>query len=295
MLENIQKRATALLSVIVVSVIVVGCGGSSNGSSAKELLVITEENSEEVLATVGDAFSEGVNFEDDTNPLGTQFRVNPSIVKSTQKLALKSISSATNLKTLAESGSYQCSGGGDVSYSGTEFSGTITYNNCQEYDATLNGTVSFNYSNETTGNMTFTNFSITDSNGNESVWTSLVYAFTNTTMSLVMSGYSMYDVEKVEFENYDFTLTYVNDETISLSLSGMIKTDCLGSWIEIQTNEAIQSKLNENCPSSGQVVVEGGSSSITIDFNADGSLDVSGSVSEHYDSCDALDSGICAI
>ena len=51
----------------------------------------------------------------------------------------------------------------------------------------------------------------------------------------------------------------------------------------------------DHCPSSGQLVIDGNDSSITLDFNADGSVDVSGSVTDHYISCDDLDTGICII
>lgn len=301
---NVKKGVAILFGMALLSFSVTGCGGGSSDTIATdtaqvgtELVVITEENSEQVLSSAFEALGGGFDFQDGPSFIGIASAQNNSIVKSTQTSALKEVfSSARDLKTLAESASIECSEGGSISYSGTETSGTATYNNCQEYGTTINGTMSVTINaNYTSGSMTFTNFSITDQDGSTLVWDSVDYTFSDTTMSVSMSGYSIYGGERVEFDNYEFALTFDSSDNMSLTVSGMIKTDCLGAWIEIRTTEAIQFNTFDSCPSAGQIVIEGGSSSLTVNFNADGSIDVSGSVSAHYDNCTALDADVCTL
>lgn len=301
--KNVKKGFAVLFGMAVLGFSVTGCGGggsedtSTTAPTGTDLVVITEENSEQVISTAFDALGEGLDFQDGPSFIGIVTAQNPSMVKSTQTPALKKVfSSAKDLKTLAESGSIECTEGGSISYSGSELSGTATYNNCQEYSTTINGTMSITSNTDyTSGTITFTNFSITNQDGSTLVWNSVVYTFSDTTMSVSMSGYSLYGEERVEFNNYEFALTFDSSDTMSLTVSGMIKTDCLGAWIEIRTTEAIQFNAFDTCPSAGQVMIDGGSSSLTVDFNADGSVDVSGSVSEHYDNCTALDTDVCTL
>lgn len=299
--KSVKNGLAILLGMAVLSFGITGCGGGSSdtttASAGTELVVITEENSEQVLSTAFDALSGGFDFEDGPSFIGIASAQNPSIVKSTQTTALKEVfASSKSLKTLAESGSVECSEGGSISYSGTETSGTVTYSNCQELGTTINGTMSITVNADaTSGSMTFTNFSITDPEGSTLVWDSVIYTFTDTTMSVSMSGYSVYAGERIDFDNYEFALTFDSSDTMSLTVSGLIKTDCLGAWIEIRTTEAIQLNVFDDCPSAGQVVIGGGSSSLTVDFNPDSSVDVSGSVSAHYDNCSALDTNVCTL
>jgi len=295
---NIKKGIAILFGMALLGFSLTGCGGGSSDTSATELVVITEENSEEVLSAAFDTIGEALDFKDGGSFTGIDSTQNPSMVKSTQMPALKEVfSSAKDLKTLAENTSVECSEGGSISYSGTEKSGDVTYNNCRESGTTINGTISIIINADgTSGTMTFTNFSFTDPlNRNSLVWDSLVYTFSDTTVSVIMSGYAVNAGERTEFDNYEFDLTLDSSDNISLTISGMVKTDCLGAWIEIRTTEAIQLSYLDSCPSAGQVVIEGSSSSLTVDFNADGSVDVSGSASDHYDNCTQLDTIVCAI
>lgn len=300
--KNVKNGLAVLFGMAVFSFSVTGCGGGSGDTSAAtpvgtELVVITEKNSEQVLSTAFDALGEGLDFQDGPSFIGISAAQSPSMVKNTQTLALKEVfSSSKNLAILAESGSVECSEGGSISYSGSEASGTITFNNCQESGTTINGTMSTTLNEDTaSGKMIFTNFSVRDQEGGILVWDSAIYTFTKTTMSVSMSGYSMYAGERVEFDNYEFALTFDGNDTMSFTVSGMVKTDCLGAWIEIRTTKAIQFNTFDSCPSAGQIIIEGGSSSLTVDFNADGSVDISGSVSTHYDNCTALDTDVCTL
>jgi len=82
---------------------------------------------------------------------------------------------------------------------------------------------------------------------------------------------------------------------ISFSVNGFIKTDCLGAWIEIKTIENIQINNVDPCPTAGKIVINGNASSITVDFNFDGSVNVSGSVTDYYGSCLSLPGDTCSI
>ena len=130
---------------------------------------------------------------------------------------------------------------------------------------------------------------------------SLKYSFTLNgeyeidTMSITMDGYTSIFGERTDYQNYTFTMSMDSLSVINFSINGFIKTDCLGAWIEIRTTEDIQINDIDPCPTTGQIIIGGNASSITIDFNSDGRVDVSGSVTDSYASCGDIPTGTCSL
>ncbi len=307
-LRDVKKGITILLGIVVLSFSVTGCGGGSSSDDGtadapveSKLVTITEENSEQVIDAVFGSMDIGDGFEN--GPLFKSVATVQSVpmLKSTEIPALtKVLSFSRSLNTVAESGTVECSGGGSYSYNGSATSATFTFNSCTESGITMDGALVVTANDEgTSGTLTYTDFSFTQDENNKIVYTSVTGTFSFNDnydvvdMSITINGYVVALGERTDFENYRLTLAMDNNDNMSITVHGSIRSDCLDGWVEITTNEAIVGSAYDSCPSSGQIVIGGNTSSLTINFNADGSVDVSGSVTKHYESCDDLDSGAC--
>jgi len=211
------------------------------------------------------------------------------------------LSTSKSLNSIAESGTIECSESGSFAYDGSETSATFTFNNCTESGITMNGTLSMTMNNDgTSGTLTYTNFSIIQDENNKVVYTSATAAFSFDSsyelinMTITINAYQVISGERTDFDNYRLTFVADSNYNVALTVNGSIRSDCLGGWVEITTNEAIQGNAYDDCPSAGQIVISGNASSLTVTFNADGSVDVSGAVTDHYDSCNDLDTGACS-
>jgi hypothetical protein len=298
-LKDIQKGIAVLCSMAVLGFSVTGCGGgSSDGSSVslleKEGVVIDTSNSEDVVNTVFNVIDAGSN---PTVPMAKSVG-ETSVPKSvlTQPATLKKIESSVLVRNEAVAGEVMyCTDGGSITPTDTG----MIFSNCNESGMIMDGTVTVSGS-ETAPTMTLSNFTMTLDN--ETVfYESLSYSFTSnanyeiTSMSITMDGYTTIFGERTEYQNYTFTMNMNDLNLISFSVNGFIKTDCLGGWIEIKTTQNIQINDIAYCPTAGQVVINGNASSITVDFNADGSVDLSGSVNDHYNSCSSIPGDTCSI
>ncbi len=310
--KSIKKGIAILFGIAILSFSVTGCGGGGGDDSApqgsseiaeSERVAITEENSEKITTATLDAIGEGFDLQNGPSFKSTASAINAPMLKIIEQPTFKKVlSSAQNLKTIAESGSYQCSEGGNISYNGSETSGTITYNNCQEAGSTINGTMSVSANSDgTSGTMTLTNFSMTSDGETIISLESMAYTYQFnanyelSNISITMNGYATSFGERTDFNNYKFGLTIDNNYNMTFTIDGFIKTACLGAWIEITTTEDIQISYADSCPTAGKITVGGNGSSLTIDFNANQSADVSinGGTPQHYSSCSELDVGTC--
>jgi hypothetical protein len=305
-LRDVRKRIAVLFSIVVLSFGVTGCGGGSSGDSTStvpesNLIVITEENSEKVIETVFGSMDIRDGFENVPLLKSVASAESAPMIKSIEAPTFKTVlSTSRNLNTIAVSGTEQCSEGGTYSYNGNETSGTITFNNCIESGITINGSMSITSNNEgTSGTITFTNLSLIQDENNKIVYTSVTATFNlndnydTVDMSMTINGYVVVSGERTDFDNYKLTLAMDSNYNTSITINGSVKSDCISGWVEIRTNEAMLWNAYDDCPSAGQIVIGGNASSLTIDFNVDGSVDVSGSVSDHYNSCNDLDTGVC--
>lgn len=298
-----QLKMFLLASMVIVFN---ACGGGSSSSDDSSVIpddgyvIITEDNSKQVLSAVVSSINISDAFEDGPIPvINTTSVKSISIAKSMTIPASKVLSSSSNLKTLAVSGTEQCSEGGSFSYDGTETSGTIIFSDCQESGVIMDGTISFTSNLDGTSmTMTFTNLSIILDENNRLFYASAsasislnAYAEIGN-MSIVVTGYSIVNGERTDLDNYKLTLKIDSSSTLMITLDGLIKSDCIGGWVEVKTTEPIQ-MIGDLCPSIGQLIITGNASSLTVDFNSDGSVDVSGSASDHYNSCEDIDTEVC--
>jgi hypothetical protein len=307
-LRDVRKGIAVLFSMAVLSFSVTGCGGGSSSDAGADapveskLVTITEENSEQVIDAVFGSMDIGDGFENVPSFKSVASVQSVPMLKSTEIPALKKVlSSSRNLNTVAESGTVECSGGGSYSYNGSKTSATFTFNSCTESGITMDGTLALTTNNEgTSGTLTYTNFSITQDENNKVVYSSATATFSFNDnydvvdMSITINGYVVASGERTDFDNYRLILAMDNNYNMSITINGSIKSDCIGGWVEITTNEAMVGNAYDDCPSAGQIVISGNASSLTVTFNADGSVDVSGAVTNHYDSCNDLDTGACS-
>ena len=304
-LRDVRKGIAVLFSIVVLSFGITGCGGGSSSSDdgapvESKLVTITEENSEQVIEAVFGSMDIGDGFQNVPSFKSVDTTQSAPMLKSIEIPALKKVlSTSKSLNTIAESRT--CSESGSVSYDGSETSATVTFNNCTESGITMNGTLAFTTNNEgTSGTLTYTNFSITQDENNKVVYSSATATFNlneigyTVDMSMTINGYVVASGERTDFDNYRLTLAMDSNYNMSITINGSIKSDCIGGWVEITTNEAMVGNAYDDCPSAGQIVISGNASGLTVTFNANGSVDVSGTVTNHYDSCNDLDTGACS-
>jgi len=324
-------RKMILGSLVVGSVIAfTACGGGggttdAGGIADADKVAITEANLPNVFDAVGGAFSQSGDF-----PHFDEI-INPD---STTKTAKKSPQIQKIVKTIQDMGvaaTQQCDDGGSVTLDGDQTKGTLTFTNCKKsgsygptfgYEETMNGKVAYEMS-ETSAHYTLTNFISSgnesymgESNATESHTWEDNYINADIKASESQTEYSAqisltanfkYDDVTAEFSGYTSTFKYtIADNKTEASVDGFIKTNCMNGWIEIDTTTPIVEVENytnyeeDSCPTQGVVTVKGqGGSSTTMTFNSDGSIDFTGAVTKHLDSCNEMDSedgeGACSL
>ncbi len=282
------KFTTALLTGSAL-LLFTACGGGSGGDAgtpAKTMVSITDENADDVISASVLSVKGITDIGDILLGDGSA-----NIAKSTSHLNTLGNIAAANLEpgTLAESGTESCSGGGSVSYDGNENTGgTVTFNQCVESGTTINGTMvlSINGADTTTN---FTNFSVKAYDAEVFYSSATVNLNTDTyDMSVTVTGYAVDDGSRYDFENYSLTKT-----GNSYTFAGFVKTDCMGGWIEIKTNQALV--MYDSCPTAGDIVAIGNNSELRMVFNSDMSVDVSvnGEAYDTYPNCDDLPEEVC--
>lgn len=298
-LRDVKKGISVLFSIVALSFSITGCGGGGGSSSVADNtplesqdVVIDVSNSEQVLSTVFSVIEVGAN---PTLPLAKsvgQTSVSPTVLA--RPAALKQIQSATLVRSEAVVGEpISCTDGGFITSTDTG----MIFSDCNEGGIIMDGTVTVT-GNETAATMTLSNFTMT-LDSEIIFYESLTYSFTLnsayeiSSMSITMNGYTSIFGERTDYLNYTLTMSMDNLSAITFSVNGFVKTDCLGGWIEIRTTENIQINDIDPCPTAGQIVIGGNASSITIDFNSDGSVNVSGSVTDYYSSCLSLPGDTC--
>ncbi len=299
LLSNLKKKVSLLLFVMSVSVFTVGCGSSSGGDggtsvSTQPTVTITTENADKVISGTLQSISGA--FELGSGGIPYTGTISNNIAKSASKLNKLSNIAAATLEpgTLAESGTESCSGGGSVSYNGNESTGgTVTFSQCVESGITIDGTMILTISGADT-TTELSNFSLKGSYADAAYTysfeayyqTAIVHLNTNTyDMDLTATGYAVENADRFDFENYSMTKTG-NQYTFN----GLVKTDCMGGWIELKTTKALVMDNSYDCPTAGEIISIGDNSEIRFVFNTDTSVDVTvnGAAYKSYSSCDEL-------
>lgn len=282
-----MKKSFLWLLIGFVSFVMIGCGGSSSSSDVSvappsKLITISDQNADAVLAASVQSVPGTMMFQEIFAGSSSS-----TVAKSTSDLKMVAKIASTDLSSvvIAESGTETCSGGGSLSYDGNEVTGgTVIYNECVEYGMTIDGKaiLTIDGSNLTVeiigfkiqldDILAFYENAIINLNENS-------YDF-----SATMTGYAVDGSYRFEFENYSMTKT-----GNSYTINGLVKTDCMGGWIEIKTIQALELP-DDGCPTAGEIVAIGNDSELRTVFNADQSVDVSlnGQSYASYSSCDEL-------
>ena len=299
--NSLKSRWAMLLGVALVSFTVIGCGSSGddtpddgapggNPPVVEDKVVITEENRDQVVSSpiwmVERAFAAGGIYFSGKDP-----SVNTAVMKSVAN-------------TIAARETEECGVDGSKTVDfDAESTMTTVYENCQEYEggSIIHGTKTWRSSgNDITE--TFTDYHEKPTN-DYSVEISFESATLKTTVddefnplsgSSEINGYIKESGIQTDLENYQFVFKK-DGNSLTFSMDGRIKsTPCLDKWIEVETVTDVKMEVinyQASCPTVGGVKVLGGNdTSLTMNFNADGSVDVSinGGSTEHYDSCDDL-------
>jgi len=305
-LKHTKKRMVVLFGTTLLGLGLTACGGGSSSSDVSltpppaesEKVTIDASNQDEVIAAAVQAIGASK-----INVPMFKSSSSSSISPSGRQPIYKKILSATpTLKTLAASGSAACPDGGSISTSGTQTSGSATYNNCQIQDVIINGSVKFT-DNGQSGSIAYTNFTMSGQDDMNMAFDSLTYTYQMdsnyeiTSMSMAINGAVTYYNQTNYYNNYKFNLNTDNNGNTIYALNGFIKTPCLDAWIEVTTMQDVIITSSGNCPTSGEISIGGNNSSMTVTFNPNSSVDVSinGNAPQTYDSCENLDTGICSL
>jgi len=281
-----NKKALTVFAAMIAGSLIAGCGGGDSTSSASAIsnlpqAKIDSNNQKQATAALFDSI-------DVTTP---QL---PSISTDTGGLAkistplFKAVPGQEPLKSISAGDSYSCSEGGSISSSYADGVSTITYDNCQEAGTTINGQVKMSY-NESTGVITYamSEYSII-SKGINYTTPATTYTISSDTISYTATGEATIDGQSVAFNNYSYTLSRV-DNKVNISIDGSIKTACLGNWVTVKTNEVMQLS-DTDCPTAGDLEVQGENSKLRVKFASDKSVDVylNDALVGEYSNCNEL-------
>jgi len=313
-LKDIKKGLTVLSSIVVLGFGITACGGGGSTSVANnsstpaiadtDKISISPSNSTQVTTAAVDAIGGGFAFKNGV-AVAKSSKLNSTLLETSSQTAFKkSMQFAQTFKALSVTNSQACPDGGSIDITGDVNSGTATYNQCQYGTGIINGSVSLSGNADgRSGTVTYNNFSLSENGEIAVFFESTAYTYQYDTnynlqsMSITMNGYAITLGERTDFKDYTFKLTNDASQNVTFTISGFVKTACLGAWIEVVTNEDIQITQSASCPHAGKLTIGGNASNLVITFNADLSSDVSinGATPEHYPNCNDLDTGICAL
>ena len=272
-LRNIKKSAFLALGIGVVGLMMVGCGGTNGasdigtvpGPGAGEKVTITAANADKVLAsTVGGVGKIAALIEDLVDKLPNISKTNTDYAVATSG---KSVSASDKFAlTLV---SRDCADGGSISVNSLSTTGgSVTFNSCSERGIVLDGSadISVNGSNY---DIAFTNVNATFSTGTLNLTEAGASISGGQFDFRIASGTA--NVQGIAMEVKNFQL--VRDESGN-KVSGSIKTACMGGWVDVSTTDPLKYNASKVLVG-GKMLIEGNSSSMLVEVNADGSINVS--------------------
>lgn len=280
-----QIKIIFLASVFAFFLSACGGGGSSDSTvneTPLELVTITEQNADAVMASAVGSISDATDIED-IPVLSTSSSIAKSSTMMTQYAKTVSTDFALDI---AVSETVACSEGGTITADGNEVSGgTVTFNECTESGVTIDGTMILtidgsDYTVEFVGlSMEMDTLIL--------YYESALLSFNeySSDLSVAITGYVDDGSNRMDFK--DYTASVTGD---TLSINGLVKTNCITEWIEVKTTQALV--MPGFCPTAGEISIVGNGSNITMVFNADESVDVSlnGQPYASYATCDDLPS-----
>lgn len=282
-----MKKAFALVVSGVSALMMLGCGGGGGGGTPpvadSEKIVITSENSEDVLGTVSSAIYSGMGLSDMPLPLfkSTGSDSDREVLTTLNSPILKTVSAATvamNEEPDCDSGSYSYTSDG------------IEFDQCTMGEIYFDGKISASQTASST-TIQYTNFTL-EMLGLRVEWesasTTLTYNMSSsypilTSLSSNITGMIMAEGETINFTEFKHTISGLSSETVTMSIDGYLSLPCIAGWVQFTTVEPIV--LGASCPVSGQLTLSGGeNSTLSITFE-DGSVSITGMITENYESC----------
>jgi len=277
-----RKKISTLLTLSVVSLFMVGCeiGSSDVSTVAPVQTVVTpdtsiaDENADAIVASTMGGISKLTEKIEDL-----------PVIKTDDIPLIGAIASAdiqqTNLGGIDLTSELEiCDEGGSVELNniGTD-SAELTFTNCKDDGKTVNGKGHLEVS-KNAYTLILNDFTVDDAYFKFAT----IYYNGSDFDAKISSGYAHLDGQRLNVENLSIVKKGNNLTAVS-----SIKTDCMGSWVSVNTIEPMYVNGTE-CPTSGYVVVSGTSSDLAISFNADESVDtfIDNVPSEHYATCKDL-------
>lgn len=312
--KNLTKAILALSSSALLSFALTACGGGSSSTSTTTIeetdkVTITDTNSQDVIATVANVIDSSYYYELPIAGFAVSSVESKATLPSLNILQLPVFEKIINpkqtstLTAATTSYTYYCTDSGSVIYTAqNDYNIVMDFNNCVESGITMDGTVTATTnSSYTSFSFAFTNFLITDGSANRIYYQSLTYMFTQdpntyeiTSMSISITGSLNVNGDTAEFDHYTMSARIGTDNSVFFTVNGYVMDPCLNAWIGMETLQEIKLGYYDTCPTQGQIRIDGNGSDITVTYNNDGSVDVSGAIEAHYNSCTDI-SGGCAL
>ena len=308
-----MNKMTYLMLAGLSALMINACNGGSSDTiteavtiSESDKIAITTENSEQVISSVlggSDAFDPDEYIYVIGDPADTTV-AQGMLKQPNMKMVLNNVE---KLKSIAQSQSMDCTYGGTITVdSNSETSGSASYNNCaMEEGVVINGNMTFSISNynesTSSGYVTYTmnNLTLTENGVVQFSFDSIKYEFEVSNGEFIYFATTLNgkisSQEGMEFVNFKTTVRENSNGDDVYTINGFIKTACMGGWVEITTVQEIVEAYSDYCPSSGQMIIDGNGSEISITFNSDGSVTLGGAVSETLPSCDSMDTNVCSL
>lgn len=291
--NQLNKKTTTFLAALSIALTIVGCGGGSSTTTANESTNLPEvkidtTNQTQVLATLFDSI-DNVTPQLPSTASTTSSDGAIQLANSTQTPLSKVLPNYKSLSVTSSGEPYICSGGGYISASADGSDSVITYDNCKEANTATSGQLKVSY-NETTKEIiyTMTDYSMVNENSEYTTSSTTYNTMSAGNINYSSTGKVTINGNTVEFDHYNYTLSLVEGK-VNISVDGAVKTACIGNWVKVKTNEVMQLSDND-CPTAGDLEVQGDNSKLKVKFSSDKSVDVylNDVLTEEYGNCNEL-------
>ncbi len=303
-----MKIFKGLMLIIAMSLLTIACGSSSggggggdDGTPSQTGATLTAQNAKLAASGVGQAIDlielgdllEGISI------IGISNSSN-QILSDSQIGALGSLPATTQscaAGTMTVSATWEGPNNPTSASQIIDMNANATFNSCKLGTMTFNGAAIIQLSgpanNPASVNFSSSNLNASDSaTGDNITMTNISFLITNTSLTIsgAISGTADGQSINEEYDNFTISESSTSGGTL-MTLSGKMKSSCLGGWVTIDTTTAIFVPTNASCPTDGEVVITSNGDTVTLVIQSDASMDVyfNDVIEESYNSCSELD------
>ncbi len=273
---DFKKKIRLFMGVGITGLMMVACGtdgasdvGTVPQPSAGELVSIDVNNADQVLASsagsIGQVKSMLSRIADNFPGLSV---TSSNIAQAPSQTNIDGATTMSLDKMAITLASRECSEGGSIeANSVTTSGGSVTFNQCQERGVILNGSaeVSIDGSNYSAR---FTNLSAIFAEGSLQLSDAGVTVVGNNFDFAIETGTANIQGATVDFRNFA-----LNKQGSGIVVSGSIKTDCLGAWINMATTVALTFSSSDYVVSGAASIAGANNTNMQLSVNPDGSID----------------------